>query len=283
MRRELPTLILIIALLVGSGLVISSNFSVAALFRGYYIPTFSADPTTAQTEALIFIGSVAAILLLTIGMGIGLAFAFYRITKMLAVQPSSAKPETSSKSAPKSTLDAPKIPLMDTRSVAIFWVVLITLTGGFLALRFRGQALGYVPDLLATPIVPTRAASAVSAPTQAPSGGGSEAEALQAELTALPQGDPTAGKAVFTSAGCVACHSLDPEVKIVGPSQAGVATRAATRKPGYSAELYIYESVTKPGAYVLEGFQDGIMPPDFKTKLTPQQLADVISFLLTLK
>ena len=277
MRRELPTLILIIALLVGSGLVISSNFSVAALFRGYYIPTFSADPKTAQTEALIFIGSVAAILLLTIGMGIGLAFAFYRITKTLAVQPSkapsSAKPETSSKSAPKPTLEAPKIPLMDTRSVAIFWVVLITLTGGFLALRFRGQALGYVPDLLATPIVPT----------QAPSGGGSEAEALQAELTALPQGDPTAGKAVFTSAGCVACHSLDPEVKIVGPSQAGVATRAATRKPGYSAELYIYESVTKPGAYLLEGFQDGIMPPDFKTKLTPQQLADVISFLLTLK
>jgi len=287
MRRDLPTLILIIALLVGGGLVISSNFSVTALFRGYYIPTFSAEPTTAQTEALIFIGSVAAILLLTIGMGIGLAFAFYRITKMLAVKlsdaPSSAKPETSSKSAPKPTLEAPKIPLMDTRSVAIFWVVLIALAGGFLALRFRGQALGYVPNLLATPIVPTRAAAAVSAPTQAPGGGGSEAEALQAELNALPKGDPTAGKAVFTSAGCVACHSLDSEVKIVGPSQAGVATRAATRKPGHSAELYIYESVTKPGAYVVQGFQDGIMPPDFKTKLTPQQLADVISFLLTLK
>jgi nitric oxide reductase subunit C len=281
MRRYIPALILILILLVGGGLAISSNFSAETLLRGYYVPTFSSDPETAQREALILLGGVAAILALTIGLGAGLAFAFDRITRVQGAQspesPASAKP------APKSPAEAPQIPLANPRSLAIFWVVLIALTSGFFAIRYQGQSVGYIPNLLATPIVPTRAAPVVSAPTQAPSGGSAGIAALQAEFSALPQGDAAAGRAIFTSAGCAACHSLDPEVKIVGPSQAGIATRAATRKPGYPAELYLYESVTKPGAYVVEGFADGIMPPDFQTKLTSQELADVIAFLLTLQ
>lgn len=280
MRRYIPALILIVVLLVGSGLAISSNFSVEMLLRDYYVPTLSSDPETAQREALILLGGVAAILVLTIGMGAGLAFAFDRITRAQGAQ----LPETpaSGRPAPKSPGEAPQIPLANPRSLAIFWVALIALTSGFFAIRYQGQSVGYIPNLLATPI-PTRAAPVVSAPTQAPSGGGAGIEALQAEFNALPQGDAAAGQAIFTSAGCAACHSLDPEVKIVGPSQAGAATRAATRKPGYPAELYLYESVTQPGAYLVEGFADGVMPPDFKTKLTPQELADVIAFLLTLQ
>jgi cytochrome c551/c552 len=114
------------------------------------------------------------------------------------------------------------------------------------------------------------------APTDAP-------EVLQAELAALPSGDAAAGKAVFSAAGCVACHSLEPGVRIVGPSHAGVATRAAARKAGYSAQLYIYESITRPNAYVVDGFPSGIMPQDFKQRLKPQELADVIAFLMTEK
>ena len=106
-------------------------------------------------------------------------------------------------------------------------------------------------------------------------------EALQAELAALPPGDAAAGKAEFTAVGCVACHSLAKDVRIVGPSLAGVATRAATRKPGYSAQLYLYESITRPGAYVVAGFTNGLMPQDFKTRLRPADLADLIAFLMT--
>ncbi len=108
-------------------------------------------------------------------------------------------------------------------------------------------------------------------------------EVLQAELAALPPGDAAAGKMLFAAVGCSACHSLEAGVRIVGPSLAGVATRAATRKAGYSAPLYLYESVTRPGAYVVAGFPNGLMPPDFKQRLKPQELADVITFLLTEK
>ena len=105
--------------------------------------------------------------------------------------------------------------------------------------------------------------------------------ALQAELSALPPGQAAAGQAVFSAVGCVACHSLQPGVRVVGPSLAGVATRAASRRPGYSAPLYLYESITRPRAFVVPGFADGLMPPDFKARLKPQDLSDLIAFLLT--
>jgi hypothetical protein len=81
----------------------------------------------------------------------------------------------------------------------------------------------------------------------------------------------------------VVCHSLEPGVQIVGPSQADIGTRAATRKPGYSAELYIYESIVNPNAYLVEGFQPDLMPKTFKETLTPQDLANVIAFMLAQK
>jgi len=107
------------------------------------------------------------------------------------------------------------------------------------------------------------------------------AQALQAELSALLPGSAEAGQAEFSAAGCVACHALQKDVRIVGPSLAGVAGRAASRKPGYSAQLYLYESITRPNAYVVSGFPSGLMPPDFRSRLRPQDLSDLISFLLT--
>jgi hypothetical protein len=45
--------------------------------------------------------------------------------------------------------------------------------------------------------------------------------------------------------------------------------------------MHIYESIVYPNAEVAEGFQIGIMPPNFKERLTPQQLADLVAFLMT--
>lgn len=108
-------------------------------------------------------------------------------------------------------------------------------------------------------------------------------EALQEAYATLPVGNASAGETTFTAKACVACHSLQPDVTIVGPSQAGVGGRAASRKPDYSAELYIYESIISPSAYIVEGFQDGLMPKTFRDTLTPQEQADLIAFLMSLK
>lgn len=101
--------------------------------------------------------------------------------------------------------------------------------------------------------------------------------------------DPEAGKRLFTgatlaaSAGCQICHSLEPDVQLVGPSLAGVAARAETRIPGMAAQDYLMQSLVDPDAYVVEGFQPGQMRPDLADALTQQQLDDLVAFLLTLR
>jgi hypothetical protein len=46
---------------------------------------------------------------------------------------------------------------------------------------------------------------------------------------------------------------------------------------------YIRDSVLHPGAYIVEGFPDGLMPIDFRDQLAPQDLDAVVAYLLTLK
>ncbi len=120
-----------------------------------------------------------------------------------------------------------------------------------------------------------------SAPGGAAEGGGPAQEEV------VVTGDPERGKELFNSpavagqAGCTSCHSLEPDVTLVGPSLAGVATRAAQRVPGMSAAEYLKQSLLDPNAYVVEGFPRGVMPT-YKG-LSEQDLQDLIAFLLTLK
>lgn len=121
-------------------------------------------------------------------------------------------------------------------------------------------------------------------------GGGSEsAPAADAETAAI--GNAANGEKLFAAAvlgannapGCITCHSLEPDVVIVGPSQAGLGTRAATRVPGKSAEDYIRESIVNPNAYLVEGFAEGVMYQNYGTDLTEAEINDIIAYTLTLK
>ncbi|HLE30959.1 MAG TPA: cytochrome c [Anaerolineales bacterium] len=130
------------------------------------------------------------------------------------------------------------------------------------------------------------AAAVVSQPPRSASSsgqGGGELDALKGEFASLPGGNPEAGNADFAAKGCSGCHSLEAGVKIVGPSLKGVVGETEKRRAGYPPEIYFYESVTRPSAFIVPGFQDGLMPKDFKETLTPQELADVIAFLMTRK
>lgn len=81
-------------------------------------------------------------------------------------------------------------------------------------------------------------------------------------------------------ASCATCHSLTAGTVIVGPSLAGIASRAAAQQPGVGAREYIERSILKPGEHVVEGFPDA-MPTDFGKKLTSDQFNDLVAFLLT--
>lgn len=78
-----------------------------------------------------------------------------------------------------------------------------------------------------------------------------------------PQGNATAGKAVFASAGCSGCHTL----KAAG-STGTVGPNLDQLKPPYARIVRQVENGGK------------IMPP-FKGQLTPQQIKDVAAFVYT--
>jgi len=83
--------------------------------------------------------------------------------------------------------------------------------------------------------------------------------------------------------GCITCHSFDPDTTLVGPSIAGVATRAESRVSGQTARDYLRESILEPSAFVVEGFDDGKMPADWDEVLSPAEVESVVGYLLGLK
>ena len=94
------------------------------------------------------------------------------------------------------------------------------------------------------------------------------------------------------SAGCAGCH----ELSTVGPawvSQAelpGIAERseALIASGDYSGratsvEQYLFESVVAPNGFLLDGFEANIMPGNYGDRLTVQELADLIAYMLSLQ
>ena len=101
------------------------------------------------------------------------------------------------------------------------------------------------------------------------------------------QGNVTRGESLYKSTiinnsapGCITCHSLEPDVVIVGPSHAGIGERIAGGVNGLSAEDYLRQSILEPNSHVVNGFTEGIMYQDFSTVLSPQDVDDLVAFLL---
>ena len=89
------------------------------------------------------------------------------------------------------------------------------------------------------------------------------------------------GQQVYVS-NCAGCHALVPDTIVIGPSLAGVATRAETRVLDYDARAYIETSILNPGAYIVDGFKD-VMPKNFGKDLTSDDFNAIVAFLLSLK
>lgn len=114
----------------------------------------------------------------------------------------------------------------------------------------------------------------------------------------LPPGDAMRGESLFRQTligekpepGCITCHSLAPDVVLLGPSLADITTRSAMTiqqadytGQGASVEGYLQESIIAPNAYIVPGFAPDVMRPNFATELSLQEIADLVVFLSTRK
>ena len=88
--------------------------------------------------------------------------------------------------------------------------------------------------------------------------------------------------------GCLLCHKIAEVGNTRGPDLRGMGARAASRRPGMSAEAYLVESLTSPGAYVVEEFAgpggESIMPVANQppADLSPTELKALVAYLQSL-
>jgi cytochrome c oxidase subunit II len=112
------------------------------------------------------------------------------------------------------------------------------------------------------------------AATPTPAGGGGGAA-----------NNSAAGKALFAANGCGACHKLTAAggSGTVGPDLDKLAADAAKygKQKSQTPEQYVATSIKDPGAFVVPGFPNGVMPTTFGSTLTPSQLDTLVKYLLT--
>lgn len=257
------------------------------------LPAFIAGPGDPVTALHLLVGVLLNVLVATVVTGFILARGFGR----LAVTVNNAdkfKPtpldrlipqvegQIQKLRAPGPRPFRPRNPIDDALMVAN--VLLLLVIGGLVALYVIPSyaSVAAVDNAIeATRIAALATATPAGGDTDPPNGA-SEVDTLLAAFGALPPGQASAGEQIFSGAGgCVACHSLQAGVTLVGPSLEGIGARAGTQRPDYPPDAYLYQSITNPNAFVVQGFQAGIMPQTFGDLLSDQQLADVIAFLKT--
>jgi nitric oxide reductase subunit C len=137
----------------------------------------------------------------------------------------------------------------------------------------------------ATTVASTLTAPAITTPTTP----------ATATPTVLP-GNAANGAKLFASLPCSSCHDDTHPLPggIVCPNLGNIATEAAriVKSADYHGKAtdaagYIRESIVNPNAYIVPGANyhaaDGqsAMEKDFAQKLTPEQIDDLVAFLMT--
>lgn len=163
-----------------------------------------------------------------------------------------------------------------------------------LLLAACGRADVVVP-VTPTVFVPAGAATATAqAEREAAAATQAAAEPAAAQPTAVriaAAGDPDRGRALFNElkpeAGfaCSTCHRVDSTERLIGPGLKGVSAWAAQNIPDQTPEEYLRESIVNPNAYIVEGnppYPENLMPQIYGQLFTPEQIDDLVAYLMTL-
>lgn len=123
---------------------------------------------------------------------------------------------------------------------------------------------------------------------------GTDVDAIVEQVAQLT-GDPARGDQLYHAAarsqlnvslGCSTCHLQDANG--AGPMANTTFARVQNERltlpefAGYTPEKYFVESIVNPGKFIVPGFTDAMSVNQFGTKLSAQDIADLIAYLETL-
>jgi len=141
----------------------------------------------------------------------------------------------------------------------------------------QGEDITYKSLPTSTPAPPT--------PTPKPP---VEPDVLLARIKLL-KADPAHGQALFSGkelasdgkiAQCGNCHTVDGSA-LVGPS---IINEKTDKPPEYATlELYIITSIIDPAKYKVPGFEKANMPLVFFQRLTDQEMADILAYIVSIQ
>lgn len=98
--------------------------------------------------------------------------------------------------------------------------------------------------------------------------------------------DPEAaarGQVAMDTAGCLLCHTVDG-TQGSAPTFKGLAGSSRPLESGEfvtADDAYLLNSIIDPGSQIVQGYAD-LMPPDFESSLTAEQIDDIIAYIKSL-
>jgi mono/diheme cytochrome c family protein len=97
---------------------------------------------------------------------------------------------------------------------------------------------------------------------------------------------------IFVQSGCAACHTIPGILSARGREgpklELGTNARKRLGNANYQGRArteweYVQESILNPGAYIVEGYRDHVMPRWYGQKLSAQALDKIIKYLLKIE
>lgn len=103
--------------------------------------------------------------------------------------------------------------------------------------------------------------------------------------TGPTEGTVRAPDELFVAMGCAGCHNLalpqtDSEKGPVAPNMANYHENAPNRVAGEDAETYTHNSIVDPNAFVVPGYNPGIMPQNFTDRMSEEEIQGLVEWLL---
>ena len=155
-------------------------------------------------------------------------------------------------------------PSFPGRHLRLFVLVAVLLVVGMLtAVEVLGESHHFGEAAAETEAAPTAGTTTGAAPTE--TGGGGQ-----------PQGNPEAGKEIFTATAqpvCSSCHTLQEAgaTQTIGPNLDDVLK-------GKDA-AFIHQSIVDPNAVIAKGYPPNVMPGNFGSTLSKQQIDALVQYL----